>query len=455
MAAAGGISDALIVYDTDLTVTARNRAAEVLYGMTADDVLGRPLPSDQAQRGRRGADRDPFVEAMRGWRGRSEHRDADGYEVSTETKCMPLVDADGNDRGWVMVDREVADGRLRPRPRSRGRAGRPPRLGLTMTRTRGSVPLAAGAHDRSHRAHGLRPPPRPPPRTTDSRSSLRTLTSTWGSAASRRQLAHPDATRGRERQEPHRGEEAITGRRSAGRSRAHSAPRRARTRRAPSPPRRTGRRPLCATRMPWSRIARSSLTFDMTVATTVPPVSSPASCIPMAHAASTWSPSTTEPSRCEQRAVGVAVVRHRRRRPAAPARPRTPDAVPATIVDVHAVGLGVERGDFRTEPGKQCGRRDRRGPVRAIDDDAHPVERGERCSREMREIAVPRAFERPHLAGHDRVYRRRIERRLDLVLDRIGQLHPVAREELDPVVLGRVVRGRRSRRRPMRRGPPS
>jgi hypothetical protein len=38
------------------------------------------------------------------------HRDADGYDVSIETKCVPLVDADGNDRGWVMVDREVADG---------------------------------------------------------------------------------------------------------------------------------------------------------------------------------------------------------------------------------------------------------------------------------------------------------------------------------------------------------
>jgi len=46
---------------------------------------------------------------VHGWRGRSIHRDADGYEVSIETKCVPLTDADGKDRGWVMVDREVAD----------------------------------------------------------------------------------------------------------------------------------------------------------------------------------------------------------------------------------------------------------------------------------------------------------------------------------------------------------
>src|SRR3954462_7012553 len=38
------ISDAVIAYDGDLTVTAWNRAAEVLYGISAPDVLGRPLP---------------------------------------------------------------------------------------------------------------------------------------------------------------------------------------------------------------------------------------------------------------------------------------------------------------------------------------------------------------------------------------------------------------------------
>jgi PAS domain S-box-containing protein len=101
----------VIGYDSDLTVTAWNRAAEVLYGMTADDVLGRPLP-DAIRRDEVDVVPiwDPFVDAMRGWRGRSVHRDADGYDVSIETKCVPLVDADGKDRGWVMVDREVADG---------------------------------------------------------------------------------------------------------------------------------------------------------------------------------------------------------------------------------------------------------------------------------------------------------------------------------------------------------
>lgn len=38
------ISDAVIAYDADMTVTAWNRGAEVLHGRAASDVLGHPLP---------------------------------------------------------------------------------------------------------------------------------------------------------------------------------------------------------------------------------------------------------------------------------------------------------------------------------------------------------------------------------------------------------------------------
>jgi hypothetical protein len=53
---------------------------------------------------------DPFVQAMHGWRGRGELLDKDGYGLTVEMKCVPLLDADGNGRGWVRVDREVAEG---------------------------------------------------------------------------------------------------------------------------------------------------------------------------------------------------------------------------------------------------------------------------------------------------------------------------------------------------------
>src|SRR4029077_7934160 len=101
----------VIAYDADLTVTAWNRAAEALYGRRADDVLGGPLPEEvRREESTVVPIWAPFVDAMRGWSGTSVYRDADGYEISIETTCVPLVAADGNERGWVMVDREVADG---------------------------------------------------------------------------------------------------------------------------------------------------------------------------------------------------------------------------------------------------------------------------------------------------------------------------------------------------------
>ena len=104
------ISDAVIAYDQDETVTAWNRAAESLYGWSAVDTIGSPLPTSIR---RDAADVvaawDPFVQAMHGWRGRGELHDKDGYGLTVEMKCVPLLDADGNGRGWVRVDREVAE----------------------------------------------------------------------------------------------------------------------------------------------------------------------------------------------------------------------------------------------------------------------------------------------------------------------------------------------------------
>ncbi|MEP6758956.1 MAG: PAS domain S-box protein [Actinomycetota bacterium] len=104
------ISDAVIAYDSDLTVTAWNRAAQVLYGWAAQEIIGQPLPEALRREAPEVATIwDPFVDALHGWRGRSIHVDKDGFELTIETKCVPLPDADGHERGWVMVDREVAD----------------------------------------------------------------------------------------------------------------------------------------------------------------------------------------------------------------------------------------------------------------------------------------------------------------------------------------------------------
>jgi len=104
------ISDAVIAYDRDDTVTAWNRAAESLYGWTAEEAIGNPLPASIRREPSTVIPAwDPFVEAMHGWRGRDAVTDKDGYGLTVEMKCVPLLDADGNDRGWVRVDREVAE----------------------------------------------------------------------------------------------------------------------------------------------------------------------------------------------------------------------------------------------------------------------------------------------------------------------------------------------------------
>ena len=104
------ISDAVIAYDNDRTVTAWNRAATSLYGWTASEALGRPLPASIGRdAGELAESWDPFVSALGGWRGEMVHRDKDDFEITVETKGVPLLDADGDQRGWVMVNREVAD----------------------------------------------------------------------------------------------------------------------------------------------------------------------------------------------------------------------------------------------------------------------------------------------------------------------------------------------------------
>ena len=95
----------------------------------------------------------------------------------------------------------------------------------------------------------------------------------------------------------------------------------------------------------------------MTVVTTRSPASAPRSCIAIAHAASTWSPSITLPARVgEQRPVGVAVVRHA----GVGAQPddlggddvRVERAAPD--VDVVAVGAVEDRVHVGAEPAQQA-----------------------------------------------------------------------------------------------------
>src|SRR6185503_19922490 len=85
-------------------------------------------------------------------------------------------------------------------------------------------------------------------------------------------------------------------------------------------------------------------------------------------------------------------------------------------------------------------RRDRGvSAVRAVDTDAQPGEVGAESLETEVEIAVDGDFEVVDLPAL-RVARRRLEQRLDRLLVLVGELAAVLAEELDAVVLGRVVR---------------
>jgi hypothetical protein len=112
----------------------------------------------------------------------------------------------------------------------------------------------------------------------------------------------------------------------------------------------------------------------------------------------------------------------------------------AAVVDVAPVRLGGEHLDVRAEPPEQRRGDLVGGAVGAVDQQprARQVERAEaRLQRGL--VAVERRVEAAD-AARPRGLGRRVEHPLDLELGGVGELEAVAAEELDPVVLERVVR---------------
>jgi hypothetical protein len=113
------------------------------------------------------------------------------------------------------------------------------------------------------------------------------------------------------------------------------------------------------------------------------------------------------------------------------------------VVDVEAVRLRTDHGDV----GAGLAQRPRRdlagGAVRAVDDDAQPVEPVRRRGEQAGDVAVRGVREAAHPAdaGAGGALPGLVEAPLDGVLDLVRQLVPAAREDLDPVVRHRVVRG--------------
>ena len=111
----------------------------------------------------------------------------------------------------------------------------------------------------------------------------------------------------------------------------------------------------------------------------------------------------------------------------------------AADVDVHAVGLAADRRHLGAEA-LEGGRRDPRvGPVGAVDHELQTGEVGAEALDDVVEVALLGDVHVVDLAGAPG--EGDVEECLDLLLGRVGELAALAVEELDAVVLRRVVRG--------------
>ena len=108
----------------------------------------------------------------------------------------------------------------------------------------------------------------------------------------------------------------------------------------------------------------------------------------------------------------------------------------AADVDVRPVRVVADRRDLRAELLERLRREAGVGAVRAVDRDAEAAEVGAEPLEHVLEVAVRRDLDAVDLAAAGS---RAVEQRLDLLLGGVGQLAPVAVEELDAVVLGRIV----------------
>ena len=112
----------------------------------------------------------------------------------------------------------------------------------------------------------------------------------------------------------------------------------------------------------------------------------------------------------------------------------------AADIDVRPVRLVRERDHFGAEPLERERGDPRVRAVRAIDRDLQAPERRAEAVENVLRVAVGRdadAVDRPSFGP-----RRLVQQGLDLLLGVVGELLPAAVEELDPVVLGRIVRSR-------------
>ena len=104
------IYEALVVTAEDDTILDWNAGAERTFGWTRDEVFGQPLQSVHRPMaaGPSGGTLEAIVQRVGRWQGQVQFLRKDGGTSICDVVGIPLVDAEGNQRGTLFVHAEVA-----------------------------------------------------------------------------------------------------------------------------------------------------------------------------------------------------------------------------------------------------------------------------------------------------------------------------------------------------------
>ena len=104
-------SDAIIASDARFVTTAWNRAAEKMYGWSAEEVMGKPT-IEILQPEFVDVDRDEVFRRLLEeghFEGQVIHLRKDGTRIHTEARAVALRDEDGRITGFVSIDRDITE----------------------------------------------------------------------------------------------------------------------------------------------------------------------------------------------------------------------------------------------------------------------------------------------------------------------------------------------------------
>ncbi|GET39764.1 PAS domain S-box protein [Microseira wollei] len=106
------ISDAAIAIDNEERVIYWNQAAERLYGVKADEIIGKPIEESHQYRWVKPEDEQAVSEALAtkgAWRGEGIHIKKNGEEIYVEVSVSVVKDNNGDGIGFLGVIRDISD----------------------------------------------------------------------------------------------------------------------------------------------------------------------------------------------------------------------------------------------------------------------------------------------------------------------------------------------------------